>query len=34
VAAGCCPVYLDEADAAARATLGALNRHLTWYRQG
>ena len=34
VYAGCCPVYLDEAEAAARATLGALNRHLTWYRQG
>ncbi|MDI6894303.1 MAG: hypothetical protein AB1503_05640 [Bacillota bacterium] len=34
VYAGCCPVRLDEAEAAARATLGALNRHLTWYRQG
>jgi hypothetical protein len=34
VYAGCCPVYLDEAEAAARAALGALNRHLTWYRQG
>ncbi|MEW6546909.1 MAG: hypothetical protein AB1446_08340 [Bacillota bacterium] len=31
---GCCPVRVDEAEAVARATLSALNRHLTWHRQG
>lgn len=31
---GCARVRLDEAEAVARATLSALNRHLVWYRQG
>lgn len=31
---GCCSVRLDDAEAVARATLSALNRHVSWYRKG